>query len=73
VSSAPTARRHRAANDDDLLNVEQVAEELGISRSTFYRWRCLRKGPDALKLPNGQIRIRRSALEQFLATCELRP
>ena len=71
MSSATTNNR-RTATGDELLNVEQVVEELGISRYTFYRWRCTRKGPDALKLPNGQIRVRRSALESFLSACEHR-
>jgi predicted DNA-binding transcriptional regulator AlpA len=60
---------------DQLLTIPQVCAELGdgerpLSRATFYRWRATGKGPKSLKLPNGQVRVRRSALEKFLAGCE---
>ncbi len=60
---------------DELLTIAEVCAELRdddgrpLSRATFYRWRQLHKAPKCLKLPNGQIRIRRSALERFLDQC----
>ncbi|MFH8786316.1 helix-turn-helix transcriptional regulator [Streptomyces roseoverticillatus] len=56
---------------DELLTIPQVLDELpGVSRSTFYRWRQLRKGPKSIKLPNGSVRIRRSELDRWLAARE---
>lgn len=48
------------------LSVSDLCDELGIARSTFYDWRAARKGPRCIKLPNGQIRIRRADLEAWL-------
>lgn len=54
---------------DELLTVDQVLEELGgVSRRTFYRWREVGKAPAGIKLPNGEIRIWRSELVNWLDT-----
>lgn len=58
----PTARRS--------LKLPEVLDEIGMSRSAFYRMRARGKAPRCIKLPNGQIRIRRSDLEAWLSTCE---
>ena len=63
-------RQDRTAASDELLSITDVCAELGIARATFHRWRARRKGPEALTLPGGGIRIRRSALDRFLAACE---
>ncbi|QGV78522.1 helix-turn-helix transcriptional regulator [Streptomyces ficellus] len=55
---------------DEMLSIPQVIEEIGVPRATFYRWRQLRKGPRAIKLPNGAVRIRRSELDRWIATLE---
>ncbi|MFE5871694.1 helix-turn-helix transcriptional regulator [Streptomyces roseifaciens] len=56
---------------DELLTIPQVLDELpGVSKSTFYRWRQLKKGPRSIKLPNGTVRIRRSELDRWLAARE---
>lgn len=60
----------RERMQDELLPVAQVLKELGVPRSTFYRWRQLRIGPSSIKLPNGQVRIRRSALDEWLLQFE---
>lgn len=54
----------------DHLTIADVCADLGITRSTFYDWRAKRKAPPCFKLPNGEIRIRRSAYEDWLATLE---
>ncbi|GEC08502.1 excisionase [Streptomyces spinoverrucosus] len=55
---------------DEMLTISEVVEEIGVPMSTFYRWRQLRKGPKAIKLPNGAVRIRRSELERWIADLE---
>ncbi|MBS2966380.1 helix-turn-helix domain-containing protein [Actinocrinis puniceicyclus] len=52
---------------DELLSVAEICTELKISRRTFYRWRELHIGPEAIKLPNGEIRVLRSTFANWLA------
>ncbi|MFD7235084.1 helix-turn-helix transcriptional regulator [Streptomyces syringium] len=59
-----------ARTDDEMLTIPQVIAEIGVPRATFYRWRQLRKGPKAIKLPNGAVRIRRSELDRWIASLE---
>lgn len=52
---------------DELLALPEVLAELGgVSRRTFYRWREIGKAPTSIKLPNGEIRIWRSDLTNWL-------
>ena len=53
-----------------FLSVDDVVSELGVSRSTLYRWFATGRGPKSIRLPNGAIRIRRSDLEEWLCTLE---
>lgn len=48
------------------LTVAEVCAVLRVSRSTFYEWRAKGRAPRCAKLPNGEIRVRRSELEQWL-------
>lgn len=52
------------------LTIADVCAELGVARSTFYDWRSAKKAPRCIKLPNGDIRIRRADLESWLETLE---
>ncbi|WP_239151270.1 helix-turn-helix transcriptional regulator [Virgisporangium aurantiacum] len=52
------------------LTIADVCAELGISRSTFYDWRAKRKAPPCFKLPNGDLRIRRIAFDNWLSGLE---
>jgi predicted DNA-binding transcriptional regulator AlpA len=52
------------------LTVVDVCEELDIARSTFYDWRAKRKAPKCIKLPNGDLRIRRADLDNWLIANE---
>lgn len=60
----------RTGGKNPLLTISEVIAEIGVARATFYRWRQLRKGPRSIKLPNGDVRIRRSDLERWLASLE---
>ncbi|WP_376773567.1 helix-turn-helix transcriptional regulator [Streptomyces nymphaeiformis] len=53
-----------------MLTIDQVVEEIGVPRATFYRWRQLKKGPRSIKFPNGSVRIRRSELERWIEMLE---
>jgi len=52
------------------LTVAEVCEELGVARSTFYDWRAAKKAPKCLKLPNGNLRIRRVDFDNWLASLQ---
>ncbi|QUQ70432.1 helix-turn-helix transcriptional regulator [Kutzneria sp. CA-103260] len=54
---------------DELMTVLEVLSALGgVSRYTFYRWRRTGVGPPCLKLPNGDLRIRRGDFADWLET-----
>ena len=55
---------------NERLTLAELCTELRISRSTFYEWRAKGRAPRCIKLPNGELRIRRSELERWLSTCE---
>ena len=58
--------RH-AIDADALLTLIEVLAELKVARSTFDTWRVLSIAPECIKYPNGQLRVRRSALDAWLA------
>jgi predicted DNA-binding transcriptional regulator AlpA len=53
-----------------MLKLADVCEELQISRSTFYDWRAKGRAPRCIKLPNGDLRIRRTDLESWINSRE---
>ncbi|GAA3065141.1 helix-turn-helix transcriptional regulator [Streptomyces glomeratus] len=58
-----------ARTRDEKMTVKEVIADLKVAPSTFYR-RQLGKRPRAIKLPNGDVRIRRSEYERWLAERE---
>ncbi|MEO3853648.1 helix-turn-helix domain-containing protein [Acrocarpospora sp. B8E8] len=52
------------------LTLAEVCAELRISRSTFYEWRAKRCAPPCIKLPNGNLLVRRSDLDRWLESRE---
>lgn len=50
-------------NGRDVLTVAEFCKEWKVARSTFYRWLALGEAPEAYKLPNGQLRIERTAID----------
>jgi excisionase family DNA binding protein len=51
------------------LTVEEVCAELDIARSTWDDWRAKGRAPRCVKLPNRQLRIRRTDLNIWLESC----
>jgi excisionase family DNA binding protein len=54
----------------EKLTIPEVCAELQVSRSTFYYWRQTGKAPKCIKLPNGEIRIRRADLDAWITSRE---
>jgi excisionase family DNA binding protein len=48
------------------LTVAELCDELSVARSTFYDWRAKGHAPRCVRLPNGELRIRRSDLDTWL-------
>lgn len=53
-----------------MLKLPEVLTELGMSRAAFYRMRARSQGPRLIKLPNGQLRVRRADLDAWWERCE---
>lgn len=47
------------------LKLPEVLEEIGMSRAAFYRMRARGHAPKLIKLPNGQLRVRRTDLDAW--------
>ncbi|AIJ26021.1 helix-turn-helix transcriptional regulator [Amycolatopsis methanolica] len=54
----------------ELLTVAEICAELNVSRRTFYEWRAKHRAPKCIRLPNSELRIRRSDLEDWLGDHE---
>ncbi|MFI6512133.1 helix-turn-helix transcriptional regulator [Streptosporangium sp. NPDC050855] len=52
------------------LTLAEFCDELQISRRTFYDWRAKGRAPRCFKLPNGDLRIRRTDFENWLNNLE---
>lgn len=52
------------------LSIADICAELGISRRTFHEWKAKGRAPRCLKLPNGDIRVRRDEYDAWLNNCE---
>jgi predicted DNA-binding transcriptional regulator AlpA len=53
------------------LSIKEFCAELEVAPSTFYEWRAKGRAPRCIKLPNGEIRIRRVDLEDWLESHEV--
>ena len=60
------ARSPRPATCPAYLNVADFCGEMDVARSTFYDWRAKGLAPRCIKLPNGELRIRRVEFERWL-------
>ncbi|MFD0662233.1 helix-turn-helix transcriptional regulator [Thermocatellispora tengchongensis] len=48
------------------MTVAEVRAYLRVPRSTFYKWMNTGQGPKSIRLPNGERRIRRSDLLEWM-------
>ncbi|MFJ3665672.1 helix-turn-helix transcriptional regulator [Streptomyces sp. NPDC090106] len=55
---------------DQKLKLREVLEEIDMSRAAFYRMRARGKAPKLIKLPNGQLRCRRTDLDAWWSSME---
>jgi predicted DNA-binding transcriptional regulator AlpA len=54
----------------DFLTLNEFLELMAVPRSTFFRWKATGQAPRHYKMPNRQIRIRRSDFESWLSDRE---
>jgi hypothetical protein len=54
----------------EWLTVREILDELGVPRRTWQRWRELGRAPQCVKLPNGELRVRRDHFDAWLAGLE---
>jgi len=55
---------------DEWLSQADILVELDVSRSTLAKWRTEGRGPVFRKLPNGELRIRRSDFEAWITSLD---
>ncbi|MGW0610291.1 helix-turn-helix transcriptional regulator [Streptomyces sp. NPDC002788] len=58
--------------EKQTLKLVEALAEIGVSRAAFYRMRARGQAPRHMKLPDGQIRIRRADLDAWFDACEVR-
>jgi predicted DNA-binding transcriptional regulator AlpA len=54
----------------EKLKLREVLEEIEMSRAAFYRLRARGRAPKLIKLPNGQLRCRRTDLDAWWSSLE---
>ncbi|MFG1926352.1 helix-turn-helix transcriptional regulator [Cryptosporangium sp. NPDC048952] len=64
--TAPITPDPAGSTNEPLLTLPQVLTELAVPRSTFFRWRALGDAPPTIRLPNGQLRFRRTDLDAWI-------
>ncbi|WP_433239929.1 helix-turn-helix transcriptional regulator [Actinomadura nitritigenes] len=52
------------------LTVQEILDDLGVPRRTWQKWRELGRTPRCKRLPNGELRIRRSDYDAWLDSLE---
>lgn len=70
MPSQVTAARKNKLSESPFMTVAEFMEVMGIARSTFDEWRAKEKGPKWWPLPNGSLRCRRTAFEQWITELE---
>ena len=67
---APHSATSAAGRSSDKFTIAEVCADLNISRRTFYEWRAKGRAPRCIRLPNGDLRIRRSEYQRWLSARE---
>ncbi len=70
MTAAHVASNRAGRTERDKLTIADVCADLDISRRTFYEWRAKGRAPKCIRLPNGDLRIRRSEYVRWLASRE---
>lgn len=65
---AKTKETPVTARSRNKLTVDEICDDLGISRRTFYEWRAKGKAPECTPLPNGELRITRDEYARWYAS-----
>ena len=55
---------------NEWVEIKEVREELGLSRSTLDLWRTDGRAPEFRRFPNGKLKIRRTTLDNWLDALE---
>ena len=66
----PHSATSAADRSSDKFTIAEVCADLHISCRTFYEWRAKGRAPRCIRLPNGDLRIRRSEYRRWLTACE---
>jgi len=51
---------------DSWLTQAEVLSVLQVARTTLFKWRTGGQFPEMVRMPNGELRIRKSVLEGWL-------
>ena len=73
LHSAPTPHLAYGGRNPIARNFLSLADflaQLDVPKSTFFRWKALGEAPRTYKLPNGQLRIRRTDFDAWLSSRE---
>ena len=54
----------------NFLTLAEFLAEMDVPKSSFFRWKALGQAPRTVKLPNGQLRIRRTDFDAWLSARE---
>jgi predicted DNA-binding transcriptional regulator AlpA len=54
----------------EFLTLDEFLAQMVVPRSTFFRWKATGQAPRHYKMPNRQIRIRRTEFESWLSARE---
>ena len=66
----PRVTARHGERKGDKLTIADVCADLAVSRRTFYEWRAKGRAPRCIRLPNGDLRIRQSEYQRWLAARE---